>query len=246
MAVIKKGKIHGRIGKYVYRVVNGKEIIQSYPNQRTVSKNTKAMNKRFAEISRMNAKIYRLIKDFALTKIDSTFYYQLMAFIKANFYDADAIGMNGHFADWQLIPGSEKIPVNQQLKVEEVLSGVPAITIWDGLCIVHVPQYEFKRKRNYFMQEADYLEYSISLVHYDFDLKLATAMHDYNSGRFPKTDDFPERVLEIPLTLPGRKIERGLIIACVAIRFFASKASYGYLNTKECNPVCMIGAVYKN
>jgi len=246
MAVIKKGKIHGKIGKYIYRVINGKEIIQSFPHQRKVSENTKATNRIFADISKMNGKIYRLIKDFALTKVDSKFYYELMAFVKANFYDSDAIGINAYSADWQAIPGSQKIRVNHYLKVEEVLSGVPAMDIRDGLCIVHVPQYEFKRKRNYFMQEADYLEYSISLVHYDFDLKLATAMHDYNSGRFPKTDDFPGRILEIPLTLSGRKIERGLIIACVAIRFFASKASYGYLNTKECNPVCMIGAVYKN
>jgi len=68
MAVIKKGKIHGKIGKYVYRVVNGKEIVQSYPQQIRIAGNTVVENKRFAESSRMNARLYRLIKDFALSK----------------------------------------------------------------------------------------------------------------------------------------------------------------------------------
>src|SRR5690606_17444440 len=95
------------------------------------------------------------------------------------------------------------------------------------------------------IQEADYMEYSISLIHYDFKLEQATAFAQYDSGRFLKTGGFPEQVAEFPTLANGVPIAYGLIVAGIGSRYVGSDRSYGYLNTNECNPVCLVGSFYK-
>src|SRR5690606_37031136 len=209
MAVIKKGKIHGMIGKYVYRVVNVIEVVRSAPKTVTPSGNTLVENKRFGDAAKLSTKVYRLIKDFALAKAHRTFNNQWMQFINRHFFGPHKITDRKEFADWTPLPLSAVMPVNEWVKVEDILQGLSDMVIDQNLVYISIPAYEFKRKRNYMIQEADYMEYSISLIHYDFKLEQATAFAQYDSGRFLKTGSFPEQVVEFPMLVNGVPIANG-------------------------------------
>src|SRR5690606_33578052 len=144
-----------------------------------------------------------------------------------------------------LVPSSVGAMVNERVTVEDILPAIPQLALDDDSGFILVPPYEFKRKRNYMIQEADYMEYSISLIHYDLELEQSTAFFEYNSGRFLKVGVFPEQLVQFPMLVNGVPIIRGLIVACIGIRFFGSEKSYGYLNTKECNPVSLIGCYFR-
>jgi len=245
MAVIKNGKIHGKVGNYVYRVVNGQSIVQSRPRKFELSKETKKENDRFADTSRMCSKIYRLMKDFALNKVDSSLFAYLFAFLKQNFFSLNRIDQDSFYDDWEIVSGTQNTPINAYLRVEEVLLAFPKMKFENDQCIIDFPLYKHQKKRGSFIHEATCFEYSVSMIHYDFKEDLALPLLDWNSGRYHLSDGFPENRIDVPLRINDEWVQNGLIVVCFGIRFFAAMESYGYLNTKEINPTSILGIVYK-
>jgi len=243
MAKVKNGKLHGRIGNTIHRVFRGQEIVQSYPRSLKPRGQTLTENNLFGECSKMNASIYRLIKDFALRNFDYSFSWEIMALLKRNFFQKQS-NTNSNRADWKKIEEATCLAINKGVLLEDVLFELPDSTLANGKLRLFFPAHT-KIEHALLMKDVVCTEYSFTVIHYDFYLKLAEISHVINSGRIYTSRGFPEQVYEIELSSEEREIKDGLIIVCFGLRFFASSISYGYLNSKEINPTAILGMWYK-
>lgn len=245
MAKLKAGKLHGRIGNTVHRVWRGEEIVQSYPRTLKPKGKTLIENNLFGECSRMNSKIYRLIKDFALNMVDYTFSWQLMALLKMHFFQRE--GVKGLVAkeDWLRLEAADNFPVNKNVPLSKVLLDMPAVELAQERLLLHLPE-QLSIDRSLLMSDVHSMEYSVTLIHYDFHLKLAEVVAVENSGRKMLTEGVAERLMEFDLVNDEREVRDGLLIACFGLRFFSSSLSYAPVNSLEVNPVGILGMWWKD
>jgi len=246
MAVIKKDKIHGRIGNYIYRVVNGVEIIQAYPRSIKPSEGTKTENTLFGNSSQVSSKVYRLIKDFALNEVDENLYGNIMTFFKRNFFSKKTTIEPGDFQDWKPIAGTGAMLINRNLQAADVLPAKPSIQVQDGTCRLQLPTFSRDSCTRKLPADAAFISYGLTVVHYDFELESAMAIFDFDSERFLISQGFEAREIEVPMLRDGIAIDSGLLFVGFGLRFFASQQSFGYLNTKQFNPCTLLGVWYKS
>ena len=245
MAIIKNGKIHGRIGNYVYRVVNGMEIIQSYPRRTKQAGKATLGNKRFGLSSKMSSKIYSIAKEFALHSIDGTFYGELMAFIKSNFYSDQSIVEEEDYRTWKGVPFDRFWSINKGPTIQQILKYPPQTHMIEGIIRVQFPRIEWRNSSNKYIQRANYFSYSVILIHYDFETGQARNVFEFNSERRLKNKEYEQEDYEIRLEDLNYPIENGLLMICYGLRFFEMKDSYGYINSKKFNPCGVLGVWYK-
>src|SRR5690554_3531124 len=142
MAIIKNGKIHGRIGNYVYRVVNGQEIIQSYPRTVKPRGGTVLESKKFGKAAYQSARIFGFLKDFALNNQDGSFYCSMVSFFKKSFYSKHEIADNPVFDDWETVPGFESMVVNSKTQVSDILLEKPQVSITGESCTLDISEFD--------------------------------------------------------------------------------------------------------
>jgi len=245
MAIIKNGKIHGKIGNYVYRVLNGQEIIQAYPTSVKPRGGTLLENESFGKVSQQSSRIYRLVKDFALNGITGQLYADMVRFFKRNFSSENEIINDPRFDSWREVPGFERLVINSNLQPSSILSNNPTVTINEDACIVQFPGFDPSRGSRNTIRTASYIAYGFTLIHYDFSSEMAQIVSDFESERFRISKGFEEQYFEIPLAVNNIPIENGLLLFAFGLRFFASSQSFGYMNTKEFNPNAILGVWYK-
>jgi len=244
MAIIKNGKIHGKVGNYVYRVLNGQEIIQAYPTSVKPRGGTLLENESFGRIAQQSSRIYRLVKDFALNGISGQLYAEMVRFFKRNFASENEIINDSRFDSWREVPGSDRLVINSNIQPGSILSANPTVTINEDICKVQFSHFDFSRGRKT-IRTASYIAYGFTLIHYDFSSGMAQTVSDFESQRFSISKGFEEQYFEIQLKVNNIPIEKGLLLFAFGLRFFASSQSFGYMNTKEFNPNAILGIWYK-
>ena len=245
MAIIKNGKIHGKIGNYIYRVLDGVEIIQSYPRRTKQAGKPTMGNKRFGESSKTASKVYRIVKEFALNTIDGKFYGVLIALLRSNFYSDHSLAEDEKYDDWNLVPFDRFWSINKGPRLQQVLRLSPEANMSKNGCIVDLPKIEISSSFDKFIRRANYISYSIILIHYDFENDTAGIAFEYHSERMlmSRVPDAEELVITLDnLNPPAVK---GLLMLCYGLRFFAMQNSYGYTNSKNFNPCGVLGVWYK-
>lgn len=242
MAVIKKGKLRGRQGSFVHRVYRGQEIVQSYPRTLEPRGQTVIENQLFGECSRMNAGIYRLIKDFALEHLDFALSWKTMAILKRLFFKRRGREVS-NLKTWKKIEDFTNLPINENILIGDILDELPEVDVHKDKLFFLVPENKMLNKVVP-LKIAVFIEYTVSVIRYDFQLRLAEVIYTMNSGRQEISNGFEEKMLEMELVDDFLKGE-ALVILCFGLRFFSSSQSYGYLNSKKVNPTEILGAWYK-
>lgn len=243
MAIIKNGKIHGKIGNYIYRVLNGVEIIQSYPRRIKVSDNTKAENLRFSLCAGMSSQIYQIVKDFALNIVHKRLYNDLTSIFRINLFASDSIGRLANYQDWKPIPGTDVISIATKHSDERVL---PRISIDDEKVRISLNDFTMPAYALRYLPAAEYIELRFLLIHYDFNSKLARPVYEYSWDREIIGTVILARELTIDLAGLAQPLSHGLLLPCFGIRFFAYRESSSYLNSAAFNPFWILGVWYKS
>ena len=125
MAVIKNGKIKGKIGKHVYRVIDGEEFVQAFPKSGEQTEGTKRASAKFANAAKTGSKIYRQVKSFASDFTNHKFYRELVSLLRGSVYlqykepqKAQTEGTEFETVniiendDWALIQKVNPLPIN--------------------------------------------------------------------------------------------------------------------------------------
>lgn len=245
MAIIKNGKIHGKVGNYVYRVVNGQEIIQSYPGSIKPTGGTIIENESFGKIAQLSSKIYRLVKDFALNGITGMLYTDMIKFFKRNLSSENEIINDPRFDTWKEIPGFDHLVINSNIQPGSILLKNPVVSINDDICTVQFPKFDINQRPRKTIRTASYIAYGFVLIHYDFSSGMAQKIANFESERFSISEGFEEQSFEIHLEANNVPIENGILLFAFGLRFFASEQSFGYMNKKEFNPNAISGIWYK-
>lgn len=245
MAIIKKGKIHGKIGNYIYRVVNGQEIIQSCQRSTKTRGGTLIESENFGKVSQQSSRIYQLVKDFALNEVGRNLYYDMVRFFKKNFYSKIEIINDPSYNDWREVSGFEDMVINSKAQLDDILFDKPKVGLIEDMCIVRLDEFNFSQGSKNIIKTASYIAFGFRLIHYDFNSGLADVVSDFNSERFSISKGFEEQYFEIPLTINEALIERGVLLFAFGLRLFASSQSFGYLNNKEFNPSEILGVWYR-
>lgn len=243
MAIIKNGKIHGKVGNYIYRVMNGVEIIQSYPRKIKISENTKAENARFSLCSVLSSRVYRVVKDFALNVVDNRLYSRLTSIFRINLFSADSVMESGEYTDWKLIPSTENIKIHTKQSDVDIF---PSVSVVDGRVFISVKEFGIPPSALRCLPNAEYMELTFSLIHYDFDSELAQPVYQYSWNREVIGSMVSSKELEVDLSgleIPGMN---GLLLPCFGIRFYAYRESSSYLNSGAFNPFSVLGIWYKS
>jgi len=244
MAIIKNGKIHGKVGNYIYRVLNGVEIIQSYPRKIKVSEKTKAANARFSLCSVLSSKVYRVVKDVALNLVDHRLYRKLTSIFSIHLFSSSSIIGAEEYKDWKLIPSTDNIRIDT--KEGEYNESLPSFSIINDACRLSIKDFIIPPHALRCFPNADYMELVFSLVHYDFDSELAQPVYEYRWDREVIGSAVSARKLEVDLADLETTAKDGLLLPCFGIRFFAYRESSGYLNSGVSNPFSVLGIWYKD
>lgn len=245
MAIIKNGKIHGRIGNYVYRVLNGQEIIQSYPRTVKPRKGTIVESKRFGKASTQSSKVFRLLKFFSLSLQEGSLYCSMVSFFRGNFFSKTEINKDPAYDDWNVVPGFERMVINSKVQISDILLENPKVTIAGDNSTISIAEFKADPSKKSLMSDMSYLGFAFALIHYDFDDEYAEVIHYFESERFNISKGFEEQNFEIPLLAGKTPIENGMLLLAFGLRLYVTPEGYGYLNNKSFNPCAILGVWYK-
>jgi len=144
---------------------------------------------------------------------------------------------------WKKIEDFTNLPVNENILIGDILDELPEVDIHKDKLFFLMPENKMINKVVP-VKNAFFIEYSVSAIQYDFQLRIAEVIYAMNSGRQEIDKGFEEKMLEIELVDDCSNGET-LVILCFGLRFFLSSESYGYLNSKEVNPTEILGVWYK-
>ena len=249
MAIITKGKIRGKIGRVVYRVVGNKEIIQSYPRRPKKGYPEREQNTRFRAATSVASSFYRQIKDFAGHTVDSALYNSMTRYFMSYYADKPIVHNENEPAlsdKWTRVHGEDRLVVTQNGLLSDFLFAQPTIDISGNEYKIQVPGFPSYRNRQGYIhpliRETEAVELSSLLLHYDPIEEELKLINQWNSDRLIRSEAMEPTILRNDLSVDHEKeLDSGFLLACFSIRLFATKASRSYLNSAKYNPVEILG-----
>lgn len=242
MAIFEDGKLRGKLGNLVYRTVNGRTVVQSYPRKPKGGYQLTERNTDFGVASKAASRLYGQLKDFALNLTMRSLHNSLNSLLIREFkhlQPAEAVDA------WSLVPGSEDVLVGRRAWLDDMMDMEVLMDLEDGKCGVWIPPLELEGSRFTKFRiwgRVRELELAATLLHYDFGTNSASVVARWNSGRFVKSNAPGEVGLNWDLLDgDGVLIDNGLLLGCVGLRMFASETSESYLNTEAFNPFSVVG-----
>lgn len=244
MAIIKNGKLSGRVGNLVYKTVNGKTVVASYPRRKRRNFEETEQNDKFRIGVRISSRVYRELKDFYLNLVTPNLYNQLTSFFVTK---QSGILPEEPIEEWTSIADSRDIQITKTIRPAHILSSNPRMG-FDGQWRIQIPSFHL----NYFSSNSyrmprgiTALQNALAIIHYDLELESAQVIYRWESERYlvGKYDQDSTVHLEPELVdLDGNPIEGGLLLAAFSIRAFAGSNSFAYMNNKDFNPGVIMGA----
>jgi len=130
MAIIdKNGKVRGRIGNYIHREVNGKQVIQSSPKPRKPKGGTVDQNNQFREAAQLSAIMYDEIKNFAWDRSYSYLHGRLTSSIKQLLFSGTGEQHAGQY-----------IALDKDNKLNEIFAEPPVASKAGNLLEINIPK----------------------------------------------------------------------------------------------------------
>jgi|GEM_PF-2021711 len=244
MAVEIKGKLRGRIGNVVYRVVNGKQFAQSLPSRKRKKRKATMHNRHFAKASTFGSCVYGPIKRFGLNAVDYSFYHKLVSIGKKQIFNEHALLEHEKYHDWNLIPDTDYLEINPKSDVNRYFGVLPNLIVDNNEIVVQVEAIKFGNYKKLALKDANNFQICISLVHYTFD-EVYAGTYLYKSDVFTTFKGSDGIEFRIDLDTLEPPVKNMLIIVCYGLFFSPTNEIPHYLNTKDFNPIGVLGMYYK-
>jgi|GEM_PF-935582 len=256
MAVIKNGKIKGKIGKHVYRVIDGKEFVQASPTSGEQTEGTKRASAKFANSAKTGSQIYRQVKSFASDFTNHKFYRELVSLLRGSVYlqykepqkeqsegtEAETVNTT-ESDDWLLIQKVNPLVINKETLLDAFLDKHPSTHFSENRCTVFLPSFNFDSKTDKHPKGANCIELFVSVYHTHPEMTYSLA--EYTSGRLPIFEAFAEQSLILPLEWMDNIQKDGIVYVCFGLTFYANASSRNHLNSEKFNPSAILGMWYK-
>lgn len=250
MAIITKGKIRGKIGRVIYRVVGNKEVIQSFPRRPRKRSPESEQNTRFRASTAAASHFYRQIKGFASNAVEAGLYNSMTRYFMLH-YAENPLGVdlkkNGNEdSNWLEMRGDDRPAVTKNGHLGDFLFSTPAMEVSLGEYSVTIPGFPaYKERQGYphpYFHDSEAVELDFMLLHYDPLHENLQIIDYWNSGRLLRSNEMQAQVLRNALISEnGDAIESGILLGCFGIRFFINENSGIYLNNDKYNPVEILG-----
>lgn len=246
MAIIKKGLLSGRVGNVVYKVVNGRSVVSSYPRRKKGEFEPKEQHGRFALATKISSRIYKQLKDFNLNLVSSDLYNNLVKF----FINEHAkLSVSEPRSDWEQIGVSEDLPTTKGALPRHIFRGTPLMKFEDGHFVVYIPRFESGHflSNGYRMPRGIVaLQSAITIIHYNFESESAQVVYNWQSDRYTIGGEYPLLELIPDVDGKGELFEGGLLLAALNIRTYGGTDSVAYINHKGFNPSMVMGVWTKS
>jgi len=264
MAVIKNGKTRGRIGKFVYRVVDGVEIVQPYTRNVQQTENTKRASAKFAKSSKMGSEVYQQIKTFASDFTNVKTYREIVSLFRGSIFlhdeqskleeinsteqiiaddkpGSDAGTLDN--SDWTFIEESDFLTINKEAALSDFLKDAPLARFSETECTIQIPEFKPNNQAGKHPKGSNYVEFFASVYHTHSDGTYPLC--NFSSGRLVVTDVFPAQSVILPLEWQDNVEVKGVVIICFGVSFYAEKDSRMHVNNSRFNPSVILGLWYK-
>lgn len=264
MAIIKNGKTQGRIKHLVYRVVDGKEIVQPYTPNIQQTENTKRASVKFAKSSKMGSDIYKQLKEFASNFTTVKTYREIVSLLRGSIYLHDeqsklealeksklavAGGNSGLIAEtleqpaWELIENTEFMPINKEAALTDFLKEAPVATFTESHCRLQIPDFQQDNFNTKYPKGTNYVEFFASVYHTHSDGTYP--LGNFSSGRLAIGSGFPAQCAILPLEWFENVEPKGVVYICFGMSFYAEENSRMQINNSKFTPSVVLGLWYK-
>lgn len=232
MAIVDKhGMVRGLVGNIVYRVVNGKGVIQTRPKPRKSSGGTLVENEQFADSSKLSVSLYPLLKDFGWNRCYSYLYGKLVTYVKRF--------LHGDLADAH---EGEYLAMDKNNGIRQLFKRLPSAIKNDNTIDIHVPAL-VPFKADHRMAYAEFLSYEVVLLGAfieDMSVDSLEVLDSLETEIFRSSGGHSEQRIKLDLEqLDGSEIN--LLIVALRTKLLEDKASSAFSNSKEANPVGILG-----
>lgn len=228
MAILNKnGKLRGRIGNYIHREVNGKQVIQSSPKPRAPKGGTIVENHKFQVAAQLSAMLYHPIKDFAWDRSYSYLHGRLTSAIKTLL-----------FSDGEQQQLGKYIALDKNNHLQEIFNELPTTSKAGSQLEIDIPKIK-ATKGNKKLANAEYISYEVALMNFSDDGILSTEQL-LKTERLKLDREYAGQRLTVDL---DKRISLGTDLLLVLIRteLFKYLNSSAFLNSKELNPAGILG-----
>ncbi|MFB5945207.1 hypothetical protein [Albibacterium profundi] len=232
MAIIdKKGKIRGKIGNYIHREVNGKQVLQSTPGSIKPKGGTIEMNKHFRSAAELSGMVYRDLKNYAWDRSYSYLHGRLTGLLR-----------HLSLPDYEEMEGGHYMALDRNDSLRHLFPILPTAVKTGNRLRINIPKVN-TTKRNKKLANADYAAYEVTLMGFATDEKDESNPHILqvvNTDRFKIANGFDKKHIDIDLS-EALTFNSGLLLALIRAELFQFKNSAAFLNSKEINPVSILG-----
>lgn len=263
MAIISKGKLRGKVGNVIYRVVDGKTVVQSYPRPPKDGYPLTEQNARFAAATKMGSRLYKQLKDFGCHVVEARLFGNLTRFLMTHYEEMVPVGTasagESDFGSaalpsgWRLIQGDRRLVMGRKALMTDFLTDVPKMRVSDGGFSLQIPGFPAYRDRLDRLQDAHgavhpmvhraaEVELLFMLLHYDLEMGVVQIVDRWSSGRLPRGEAYDSRTLQRDLLgSDGDLLDSGVLLGCFGVRLFASSLSTTHMNNEKYNPAEILG-----
>ena len=244
MAVLKNGKLVGRVGNLVYRNVKGRTVVQSRPRPPKGGFKLTSRNSDFRVASKAASALYRELKDFALNLTTRQLYNSIVRLLMEN---REVIQPEGADNEWSLVPDGHLLPVERRPNLLSLLDGNLVAELADGTYRIQIPALERQHQQitsfvHPVWKDTAGFERTYILIHYDFETMSTSIVDQWTSRRDQKTAKGKSVLIERGLAdFKDFPISTGLLLLSVGLKLYASSSSSTYLNRPEYNPFVVAG-----
>lgn len=242
MAVLKNGRLVGRVGNLVYRDVKGRTIVQSRPRRSKRGFQLTSRNSNFSVASMAASALYRELKDFALNLSTRELYNSIVSLLMGN---PEVLQPEGPDNDWSLVPDSHLLPVEKKRSLPGLQNGAVGLDFADGTYRVQIPPLNTSQiadSIHHVWKNVQEYERTFTLLYYDFETTSASVVGRWTSRRTKKGAKSKAVLIERELIDgDGFTISRGLLVLAVGLRLYAAPSSSSYLNRPDYNPFVVTG-----
>lgn len=232
MATIdKSGRIRGSVGNYVHRLVNGKQVLQSAPKPRKPSGGTIDMNDRFRGAAELSGIIHQELKNFAFDRAYSYLHGRLTGLLKRQF-----------FSDMEEQEIGEYLPIDKDNRLQLLFPTLPIASKQENHLQIEVPEIKASKKNNK-LAYAEFISYEVKLIGFADDEKDADNPHFVEvlkTERFPVAKGFEKYSFDLDLN-ECLSFGSGILLVAIRAELFQFRNSAAFLNSKEINPVSILG-----
>lgn len=267
MAIIKNGQTRGRIGKFVYRIIDGKEVVHAYNPTIKQTENTKKASAKFANSSKMGSRVYKQVKIFASDFTTAKNYREIVSLLRGSIFLHDKQSKNEELnkdkqdspelkeetietsadadttSEWNSIQDTDFLPINKDAILGDFLEGIPVANFSEDESTVQIPAFDFSKKGIKTPKEANYFEIFVSVYH--SHSIMSYSLCDFNSGRVPIVSGLSEQDLTLPSDWMNPNEKEGIVYICFGLSFYASEDSRLPLTSSKLNPSAILGMWYK-